>query len=220
VVKNAVFGLLGAALVGWILALAVAPAREIWRGNAARTRSLPTSSGRLPARCYLAYLLWMVPGCTGLVIIILTLTVEGLVGAHHDVFATIGRTGFGIFTLALPFLPVHLWVKAFNRPSFLVPPPYLEQRGALAERRERRRRAQAGLPPTDHVVEIVDVRPIPEGTDIGPYLRAVCTVGDCPWHARAEDAGGPDAWEADLRRQASQHTTAVASVISRMPSTD
>ena len=116
--------------------------------------------------------------------------------------------GLAIVIGVIVFVPVWILVNAVNRPRFLVPPARRQDHGRWAEWRARRRRRQAGLAPTEHVVEILDVRPPPEeGEPYEPYFLAVCSADDCSWVSApvGRDEAHPDP-EQSVRDEARTHS--------------
>ncbi len=118
-----------------------------------------------------------------------------------------------IGSLLLPLLYV---ITAFNRPRSIVPPPLRGDVGSWARFRARRSSRRAGLPETDHLVEILDVRPAPDDTkQYAPYLVAVCAFKECHWMSDVvESVGKPDA-EGVVRQMAASHSSNV--VVFRHP---
>jgi hypothetical protein len=127
--------------------------------------------------------------------------IGGLLGLGDALFPV----GFVLLLAMLPLLLLHLWVNAFNRPRFLVPPRFRGLPGWVAEARARRRVAR--IPKrTKHKVEIRRITP-PRSADQSPYLVAQCTSGGCDWHAYADDGVAHEL--ADLRAKVSVHTSLV-----------
>ena len=215
VLRDLVFGVCASAVPAWILYRAVAPLKAIWRGDTSRIYTLPTRSGIVQARNYLAYLLWVIPAFGGLMFIGVAIISATLSSVRTDLIDILFTIGVCSLLAAGPLLLVHVIVNATNRPRFLVPPPYRDQPGAIAAARKRRARRRVGQPPTDHLVEILDVRPPPGDDDYEPYLMAICSVDGCDWTAHVDPALGYAAAEADLRQRARKHTTNVATDIVR-----
>jgi hypothetical protein len=113
-------------------------------------------------------------------------------------------------------VPLNWIVEATNRPKFLVSPPYRGQPGSFAAARRRRQRRRAGLPPTDHLVEIIRVRPEPDD-DSEPYLVAICADDECGWMEFADDDALDQSEEERLRAKAARHSTNVAREVKRGP---
>ncbi|MFC7527453.1 hypothetical protein [Actinoplanes sp. GCM10030250] len=122
---------------GFILYKALAPFRRIWSGEAAAAAELPSQFGPVPARNYLAYLLWVTPAALAGTLVSLGLLLNLITGSWTGL-AVIPRTGFVLFLVSLPLTLLHVLVSATNRPSFLVPPPYRDQPGAITAARNRR----------------------------------------------------------------------------------
>ncbi|MBX6724250.1 MAG: hypothetical protein IRY92_13620 [Dactylosporangium sp.] len=204
---------LGAAVMAFILVSALVPFRRIWRGDAWAANGLPSLFGRVEARNYLAYLMWIVPGAGGLLLVCVVgffATLFGVDNLAEDLRALM-MVGVILFLAAWPLTLVHVFVNATGRPKFLVPPPYRDQPGEIGAWRQRRARRRAGLPPTDHVVETMEL-PDEDGR---PWLMASCTEPQCDWCADVDsDLSYADAEDA-LRKEAGKHTTRVAGHIRR-----
>ena len=128
-------GIGGSAACVSVLYRTLAPFGRIWHGDASAANTLPTHEGRVQARNYLAYLLWIVPGTAGLLLIFSMLfwgTLTHLSG-KPPLAAIIGIVVFGA---AWPLALVHVFVNATGRPRFLVPPPFRHQPGEVT--RDRR----------------------------------------------------------------------------------
>jgi len=110
------------------------------------------------------------------------------------------RVAVGLCGLVwLVTFPLWLIVNALNRPRFLVPPGRRREKGSWPRRR-------AGLAPTDHPVEILDVRPATgDPKPYPPYFVAVCTNDDCDWMSDVVDQDGSDA-ETAVQAQARDHS--------------
>jgi hypothetical protein len=185
---------------------AAAPARRIWRGDASAVPRLPHLS--LNARSYVAFLVWVVPLFVGIFVMSGAVLASTLV-EDEAALAPVGRVAIGLVWGGVGLVPLHWCVSAFAQPKFMIPPPYRSQAGGLAKARHRWRRRRAGLPPTDHVVEIHDVRPnTPEHFE--PYLMAVCTDPECDWEQYSDPKLIGISEEQHLRDRAARHTTAVA----------
>ncbi len=206
-------GLFLFAATGWMLFAGLRPAAAIWRGDAHR---VPHIGGGISvnARSYLAFLLWFVPVFLGLGLVVTAATVLTVSGSSSRVLEIAGRTGIVLAVIGAPLIGLHWFVSAFARPKFLIPPPYRGQRGSIAERRQRRRRRRAGLPPTDHLVEIHDVRPF-DPAEYEPYLIAICAEPDCGWLEFADPKLIGPSEEEQLRAKAAEHSTRVAADLQR-----
>ena len=207
--QDLIIGVCAVAGPAWLLYRAVAPFKAIWRGDTSRIYSLPTRFGIVQPRNYLAYLLWVVPAFGGLLVVGVTFILAGLSRGRTDLTDVLIAIGGGSLLAAGPLMLVHVIVNAINRPRILVPPPYRDQIGAIAAGRNRRARRRAGQPPTDHLVEIFDVRPRPGQGDYERYLMAICSVDGCDWMADVDAARGQAAAEAELRQEARKHTSNV-----------
>jgi hypothetical protein len=120
-----------------------------------------------------------------------------------------GVGGLAMVVGVLVFVPLWILVNAVNRPRFLVPPARRQEPGWWGEWRARRRRRSEGLAPTDHVVEILDVRPPPEERkSYEPYFVAVCGADDCGWTSApvGRDEAHPDP-EQVVRDEAKTHSS-------------
>jgi hypothetical protein len=191
------------AAVAWSVRLALrVPA--VWRGGQVVFGSAFASvllSG-ISRRTYLPFALTVNLFCGGLLL---------LVGGSELGGGWVARTGgWGV---RLSFIAFVLWlsVKLFNRPHLLVPPSERSKAGTLGQAKARRRRRATGKPPTVHEVEVLDVRPPPEKPDdYPPYFVAICSDDECGW--MSDPVGyeqDPDP-EADVRRQAAEHSDRVA----------
>jgi hypothetical protein len=186
--------------------IAVAPARRIWRGEASAVPRLPPLS--LSARNYVAFLVWFVPVFVGILVMGGAVAASTLVD-DEAALAPVGRVAIGLLGGGVALVPLYLCVSAFAQPKFMIPPPYRGQAGSVADARRRWRRRRAGLPPTDHVVEIRDVRPKSPG-HFEPYLMAACTDPECDWQQYSDPKLIGISEEQHLRDKAARHTTAVA----------
>jgi hypothetical protein len=193
----------------------VRPAGEIWRGNASRMPSI--HFGRVVTvtpRTYPSALL-----CVGAV------TVSFALGGIAVALGGITSAGWpqhllvaGVIMLLtnVVLVPLNWFVEVTGGPKFLVPPPYRGLPGGFAAARRRRQRRRAGLPQTDHLVEIFQVRPEP-GADYEPYLVAICADDECGWMEFADEDVLDRSEEEQLRAKAAQHTTNVAREVQRRP---
>lgn len=209
-------GLFLAGSAGWILHSALAPFSQIWRGDTALVHALPAEAGHIKARNYLVYLMWLVPGAAGLLILGLAFAAAAIINEPNRLGVAVAWIGFALLIAAFPLTLIHFVVDLFNGPHFLIPPPYRGQRGSLAERRDRRDRVADGRPPTDHLVEIFDVSRLREpGEGYEPYITARCTAESCDWTAHLtrgrNDPSLPAAEVEELvRASARKHSTNVA----------
>jgi hypothetical protein len=205
-------GLFFVAVAGGMLYAGLRPAAAIWRGDADRVPHLGQIS--VNARSYLAFLLWFVPCFLGLGLIGITAVAWSVGGSRSAVPALPAYVVIVLMIACTPLIAMQWFVSAFARPKFMIPPPYRQQRGSFAEARERRRRRRSGLPPTDHLVEILDVRPLKAG-DFEPYLIALCSEPECDWLEFADlKLIGPSE-EEQLRTKAATHSTATAPCLQR-----
>jgi hypothetical protein len=212
VVLGILGGLFFVAATGGIVFAGLRPAAAIWRGDASRVPHLGGIS--VNARSYLAFLLWFVPCFLGPCLVAIVAVVATLIGSTNVVLSIVAVAGFALMAVGVPWLGLHWFVSAFARPKFLIPPPYRGQRGSIAERQERRRRRRAGLPPTEHLVEIHDVRPF-DPAEYEPYLVAICAEPDCGWLEFADPKLIGPSEEGQLREKAAKHSTRVAADLQR-----
>ena len=198
-----------------VLVAYVRPAGRIWRGD---TAQMPASAiGWVVAvtpRTYLSAVL-----CVGAVTVGFALggVAVALGGITHSTWpGYLLLAGLVTLLANVVFVPLSRIVEATGRPKFLVPPPYRGRPGSLAAERDRRRRKRAGLAPTDHLVEIFEVRPEPDD-DSETFLVAICADDECGWMQFADDdvLGQPE--EERLRTKAAGHTTNVAREVQRRP---
>jgi hypothetical protein len=180
VLGSLLIGLLVVGVCTAMLYLVLAPVRDIWRGDKRRVPSLPSIS--VNARSYLAFLAWFVPVFGGLALLGLTWIVGQFVGSKKVLYPLF-VTGVALILGGPPLVVLHWFVSAFGRPRFLIPPPYRSERGGLSQARERRRRQRSGQAPTDHLVEILEVRPRTVEDDFEPYVMARCDDPECDWMA-------------------------------------
>jgi hypothetical protein len=201
------WGVLGGVFLAGIsvgmLVVVLEPARDIWRGDAHRLPHL--SEVPVNARSYLVLLLWSVPLMSALGLLGVAVGANA-VGVPLAIVKPIAIIGIAAACIGLPFIPLQWVVSAFGHPKFLIPPPYRDHPGGFARARERRRRKRAGVAPTDHVIEFLDIKPVP-GTDLEPYLHAVCTDPECDWSAYADAKLIGITEEHQLREKAARHTT-------------
>jgi hypothetical protein len=194
--------------VAWSVRLALrVPA--VWRGDQAVVGSILDSllSSGISRRTYLPFALTMNLFCGGLLL---------LTGGTELGAGWVAR--MGIWGVLLSFLAFALWqsVKHLNRPRLLVPPSERSKAGTLGQAKARRKRRATGKPPTAHEVEVFDVRPPPEKPDdYPPYFVAICADDECDWMSDPvgyEDDPDP---EANVRRQAAEHSDRVAKATRR-----
>lgn len=203
-------GILISAIATFVLYRALAPFRRIWAGDARVISALPTRFGRVEARNYLAYLLWVVPGTAGLALVGIAVLLRTLVPGADALGRGVAILGLPLFLAAWPLAVLQVMVNATNRPRFLVPAPYRNQPGAVAAERQRRARKSA-LSPTNHFVEILEV---PGDHGGSPWLVAACSEPTCSWYADSDPALGQAAEEA-LRAKARGHSRNIAKQVVR-----
>lgn len=191
------------ALVGFA-GLQLARLPRVWRGERLLTlpwpnfhgpevnhRSFPVFTGFITLLSGGAALVWIsiISDTAGL----------GLAGGLAIVFAVVA------------LLPLWILINAVNRPRLFVAPARRAEPGWWGRWRARRRRQQSGLAPTEHVVEILDVRPPPgDRHPYDPYFVAVCSADDCDWTSApiGRDEAHPDP-ERSVREEASSHSSTV-----------
>lgn len=177
---------------------------RVWRGKT--VHSLPWPNARGPEVNHRSF-----PVFVGFVVFVaggaLLLLVSALTGAQ-----AVGVVGvlFGMVSFII-LVPLWILINAINRPRILVPPARRREPGWWAEWRASRRRRASGLPPTEHVVEVLDVRPPPdEKRPYDPYFVAVCSADDCGWTSDpiGRDEAHPDP-ERSVREQARRHSSVI-----------
>jgi hypothetical protein len=197
-----IFFCLGALGLASFAAFAVVRLPKVWRGET--LASLPWASVRGPEVNHRSF-----PAFTGFIVGIGAGAVLVWIGMLTDSRGLSTAGGLAIVLGVVVFVPLWIVVNAVNRPRFLVPPTRRQDRGWWGEWRARRRRRRAGLAPTEHVVEILDVRPPPEERDpYEPYFLAVCGADDCGWVSApiGRDAAHPDP-EQSVRAEAATHSS-------------
>lgn len=186
----------------------------VWRGDADAVPDLPSQMPfNVHPRSYVTFTMFAFAFFGGGAILIIRAPVlENIIpGASRLPGAVL------LIAIVVP-LVLHLIVNAFNRPKWLVPPPFRHQPGWVAARRDRRRRTEQGLPQTQHRVEIHHLiyDGIPNDWDLPTSLWwAKCAEPGCGWdtdNQTSEDAHDP---EADLRRLAAAHSSQVVRVPDR-----
>jgi hypothetical protein len=169
----------------------------VWRGDKRAIATIRGTWADVYARSYVVHLARNFAACAGAALLCIAVGVS-------PAGRTVGVIGILLWLCYVPLLLLHWFVNATNRPKFLVPPPYRDEQGGVALARLRRRRQKAGQAPTDHEVEILDVRPRP-GDSYEPYLMAMCSADGCDWQEF------PDAKDVDemqsLREKTRRHTS-------------
>jgi hypothetical protein len=214
VIAYVVGGLAVASVAIAILFYYVRPARKIWRGESSRTPIQLGPMITVTPRTYPSALL-----CVGTLAGAFTFggvafALGGITGARWPEHLIIPAVLMLLANVLL--VPLHWFVEATNRPKFLVPPSYRDQPGSFAAARRRRRRGRAGLPQTDHLVEIFQVRPEP-GDNNEPFLVAICADEECGWTEFADDDVLDRSEEDQLRAKAARHTTNIARDVQHRP---
>jgi hypothetical protein len=193
----------GAALVVFA-GLQVVRLPRVWRGDT--LLALPYSSSRAPEVNHRSF-----PAFTGFIGLLSLGMLVAFLGSLLDEAALALAGGLVVLLSVVVFVPLWVLVNATNRPRFLVPPSRRDESGWWAARRDRRARRAEGLPPTRHVVEVLDVRSPPEEKPYDPYFIAVCSADDCGWLSDpvGRDAEHPDP-EATVRERATEHSTEIS----------
>ena len=196
--------LFGAGVLGLagFAALQVVRLPKVWRGETLLT--LPWANYHGPEVNHRSF-----PAFTGFIAALGGGALLVWIGMLTDNRILANTGGLAMVLGVIVFVPLWILVNAVNRPRFLVPPARRQGQGWWAEWRGRRRRRQAGLAPTEHVVEILDVRPPPEERKpYEPYFLAVCTADDCGWVGApiGRDEAHPDP-EQSVRDEASTHSS-------------
>jgi hypothetical protein len=187
VATNAVLGPLIVVASGYLAYQAVAALPARWRGEPGPRRFSP----RVPDYAYPAYLLAVLPAMLGCATIGAAVEVDAVRpdNAHHAA-KVLGSAGVGLLVTAGGLSGVYRSVRRRQRPRLLVPP-------ALREWPEP--------PLTDHVVEIMEVRPSRRNGDgFATFLDAMCTHPDCTWSATLTGTLGSPA-EQELRETVGRH---------------
>ena len=196
----------GACTVGFagFAGLQLARLPRVWRGGT--VSSLPwlnTHGPEVNHRSFPVFVGFAVSLVVGaLLLFVATLVDVNALGVIGVICAMVG---------VVVFVPLWILINAINRPRVLVPPSRRRQPGWWAEWRARRARRASGLPPTKHVVEVLDVRPPPdERQPYDPYFVAVCSADDCGWSSDpiGRDEAHPDP-ERSVREQASRHSSTI-----------
>lgn len=119
----------------------------------------------------------------------------------RDVLGDVLRNVLGIgFCLACAAVMVWLIVSALR-----------DFAGGVREWRVLRGRRAAGLPDTDHLVEIVEV----VADDDPPFLMAMCADAECGWMEFPSRELTYGEQEQPLRAEAARHTSTIAPGIVR-----
>lgn len=200
----------------------VKPARAVCRGEAPAPVVFQNLVEVAP-RTYLTFLLCLGALTLGIALGGIGVALAGF-GGMIDLNTSWARylivAGLAVAFTNVVLVPLNWLVHATNRPRFLVPPAFRDQPGSIARARQTRGRTRAGLPETDHLVEIFDVRP-PAGEDYPPYFMAFCADPECGWMEFADKdvAASTEAAseEQQVRRKASRHSTQVAEETRRSP---
>lgn len=200
-------GAVTSAIAVFVLYRSLTPFRPVWVGAARVVRTLPTRLGVVEARTYLAYLLWVVPGSTGLLLVGVAVLLHELAPGANALGRGAAMVGLALFLAAWPLTLPQVMVNATNRPRFLVPPPYRNRPGAVAIVRQRRAQERDGRRPTEHVVEMLEV---PRDHGGPPLLIAACSVPECDWYADADPALDHAEAANELRSKAREHTANIA----------
>jgi hypothetical protein len=196
--------LFGAGVLGLagFAALQVVRLPKVWRGETLLTLPWPNYHGpEVNHRSFPAFTAFIAALGGGALLV--------LIGGMTDNRGFTIAGGLAMVVGTLVFVPLWILVNAVNRPRFLVPPTRRQEHGWWVEWRTQRRRRSEGLAPTEHVVEILDVRPPPEERKpYEPYFLAVCSADDCGWVGSpiGRDEAHPDP-EQSVRDEARTHSS-------------
>lgn len=192
----------------------VRPAGQIWRGDTSQVPPFHYYVLEVSLRTYPTFLLCVGALTLGFTLGGIAVALGGITGAGWPKHLLLA--GLIMLLASVVLLPLNWFVEATGWPKFLVPPPYRGQPGSFAAARRRRQRKRAGLPQTNHLVEIFQVRPEP-GDDNEPYLVAICADGECGWMEFGDDDVLGPSEEEQLRAKAARHTTNVAREVQHRP---
>ena len=125
-------------LFGWFLRRLFKEARPIWHGNASTVARWNTGrSMEVTARSFFAFLLTMASFAVAM--ILLPVAAIGMKLTRSGLWLIPAGIALLCIGLMLCGIVLHALVNAFNRPRWLVPPPYRDQPGWVAQRRVGRR---------------------------------------------------------------------------------
>ena len=172
----------------------------VWRGDPAPTLRNPLFT--VYPRSYVSYLCLLTAFVGGFALFLIAGGLSSLGSWARLLF----NASQWLMLATVPMLVGHWVVNALNRPRALVPPAYRDRPGTIARRRLVRGRRRAGRPPTDHLVEISELRPPPDIAT--PYLVATCTGDECDW--RADEPEAQPVHLQRLREKVAGHTDAVS----------
>ena len=191
------------ALVGFA-GLQLARLPKVWRGE--RLLTLPWPNFHGPEVNHRSF-----PVFTGFITLLGGGSALVWISVIADWAGVVVPGGLAIVFAVFVFVPLWILINAVNRPRLLVPPARRAEPGWWGRRRARRRRQQSGLPPTEHVVEVLDVRPLPgDRHQYDPYFVAVCSADDCDWTSApiGRDEAHPDP-EGSVREEARSHSSTI-----------
>ncbi|GIH02373.1 hypothetical protein Rhe02_04400 [Rhizocola hellebori] len=161
-----------------------------------------------PSRTRRAYRLWAVPLFTGLGLAFCSVSYDGVRPPGWPALIYVDYVAVVGFWAGVLFIPAHLSAGWLGWPKVLIPQAFRDSPSWLAEgrlaRADRRERKRFGLPPTDHLVEILEIN-YDSGTD-EPKRFYAATCDECDWMEEAETIDPV----AELRSAAAKHTTNVA----------
>lgn len=172
---------------GYLAYQGVAALPGLWRGDGEPRRFAP----RVPDHAYPAYLLAVLPAMMGCAAIGAAIEVDATrPDSSHHVGKMLGGAGLGMIVTGGALSGVYRSVRRRNRPRLLVPPTLRD----LPE-----------PPVTDHIVEIMEVRPSRRhGDGFAPFLDAMCTDPECDWTTTQTGTLGTPA-EFELRERIGRH---------------
>ncbi len=130
---------------GWLLMRLLKPARAIWHGDTSQVARWNTSRYmEVTPRSYFALLLTMAPFAAAM--ILMPVGMIGLQVTRNNLWLI--PAGFSLLCIGVMLcgIALHALVNAFNRPRWLVAPPYRHQPGWVAERSVRRRNRRSLQP--------------------------------------------------------------------------
>lgn len=122
----------------WLLRRLLKPARAIWHGDTSHVaRFNPRRGLEVTPRSYFAFLLTMAPFAVAM--ILMPVVGIGLQVTRSNLWLIPAGIALLCIGIMLCGIVLHALVNAFNRPRWLVAPPYRRQPGWVAQRRVRRK---------------------------------------------------------------------------------
>ena len=175
-------------------------ARAVWRGEPASWLPMTFRGPEINRRNHAVFVVAITSFCAAAMLLLIGED-TGLRGLSY--------VGVALSPLLFVCLPIMTVITVFNRPRALVPPSLRDQPGSFRAGMKRRAARRAGLPETDHTVELHDVRPLAEDPKpFPPYFIAICSNDECGWLSDPVDEDVPDA-EQRVRRLAHEHSATV-----------